>query len=126
MLLHTEYSLLSLLHTQDGVVHHHGLFQVRAPTLLVLPSICQSCGSHGPTCDSQYSSPAACAGLGRGLWSYARAMLAATVFRGGLNLQDCSQMTTVAARRAWKCCFSVGEKAKHLLSPPAMFLIGWA
>ena len=28
MLLHTEYSLLSLLHTQDGVVHHHGLFQV--------------------------------------------------------------------------------------------------
>nr|XP_025712988.1 serine/threonine-protein kinase 40 isoform X2 [Callorhinus ursinus] len=27
MLLHTEYSLLSLLHTQDGVVHHHGLFQ---------------------------------------------------------------------------------------------------
>ncbi|KAL1777400.1 serine Serine/Serine/threonine-protein kinase 40 [Sigmodon hispidus] len=30
MLLHTEYSLLSLLHTQDGVVHHHGLFQVSA------------------------------------------------------------------------------------------------
>lgn len=29
MLLHTEYSLLSLLHTQDGVVHHHGLFQDR-------------------------------------------------------------------------------------------------
>lgn len=28
MLLHTEYSLLSLLHNQDGVVHHHGLFQV--------------------------------------------------------------------------------------------------
>lgn len=28
MLLHTEYSLLSLLHTQDGVAHHHGLFQV--------------------------------------------------------------------------------------------------
>lgn len=27
MLLHTEYSLLSLLHDQDGVVHHHGLFQ---------------------------------------------------------------------------------------------------
>lgn len=39
MLLHTEYSLLSLLHTQDGVVHHHGLFQVRGPTLLVLPGI---------------------------------------------------------------------------------------
>lgn len=31
MLLHTEYSLLSLLHTQDGVVHHHGLFQVSGP-----------------------------------------------------------------------------------------------
>lgn len=29
MLLHTEFSLLSLLHTQDGVVHHHGLFQDR-------------------------------------------------------------------------------------------------
>lgn len=29
MLLHTEYSLLSLLHSQDGVVHHHGLFQVK-------------------------------------------------------------------------------------------------
>lgn len=31
MLLHTEYSLLSLLHNQDGVVHHHGLFQVDWP-----------------------------------------------------------------------------------------------
>ncbi|XP_027004804.2 serine/threonine-protein kinase 40 isoform X2 [Tachysurus fulvidraco] len=30
MLLHTEYSLLSLLHNQDGVVHHHGLFQDRS------------------------------------------------------------------------------------------------
>ncbi|XP_078093886.1 serine/threonine-protein kinase 40 isoform X1 [Mustelus asterias] len=30
MLLHTEYSLLSLLPNQDGVVHHHGLFQDRA------------------------------------------------------------------------------------------------
>uniref|UniRef100_UPI00358FE77F serine/threonine-protein kinase 40 isoform X1 n=2 Tax=Myxine glutinosa TaxID=7769 RepID=UPI00358FE77F len=30
MLLHTEYSLLSLLHGQEGVVHHHGLFQDRA------------------------------------------------------------------------------------------------
>ena len=27
MLLHTEYSLLSLLHDQAGVVHHHGMFQ---------------------------------------------------------------------------------------------------
>ncbi|XP_072178348.1 serine/threonine-protein kinase 40-like [Diadema setosum] len=30
MLLHTEYSLLSLLRDQEGVVHHHGLFQDRA------------------------------------------------------------------------------------------------
>ena len=28
MLVHTEYSLLSLLHDQDGVIHHHGLFEV--------------------------------------------------------------------------------------------------
>jgi hypothetical protein len=28
MLMHTEYSLLSLLHDQQGVVHHHGLFKV--------------------------------------------------------------------------------------------------
>ncbi|PRD28126.1 UNVERIFIED_CONTAM: Stk40 [Trichonephila clavipes] len=27
MLLHTEYSLLSLLRAQEGVVHHHGLFK---------------------------------------------------------------------------------------------------
>ncbi|XP_069696005.1 serine/threonine-protein kinase par-1-like [Periplaneta americana] len=27
MLLHTEYSLLSLLHNQDGVIHHHGFFK---------------------------------------------------------------------------------------------------
>lgn len=30
MLLHTEYSLLSLLWDQDGVVHHHGLFKDQA------------------------------------------------------------------------------------------------
>lgn len=30
MLLHTEYSLLSLLHEQEGVVHHHGFFQDKA------------------------------------------------------------------------------------------------
>lgn len=30
MLLHTEYSLLSLLHDQKGVVHHHGLFKDQA------------------------------------------------------------------------------------------------
>ena len=28
MLLLTEYSLLSLLHDQIGVIHHHGLFKV--------------------------------------------------------------------------------------------------
>ena len=27
MLIHTEFSLLSLLHDQDGVIHTHGLFQ---------------------------------------------------------------------------------------------------
>ncbi|PSN44620.1 hypothetical protein C0J52_10014 [Blattella germanica] len=27
MLLHSEYSLLSLLHSQDGVIHHHGFFK---------------------------------------------------------------------------------------------------
>ena len=27
MLIHTEYSLLSLLHSQEGVIHTHGLFQ---------------------------------------------------------------------------------------------------
>ena len=37
MLIHTEYSLLSMLRDQDGVIHHHGLFQVRQqlPQLLV-------------------------------------------------------------------------------------------
>uniref|UniRef100_A0A8C2H1Z5 Serine/threonine-protein kinase 40 n=2 Tax=Cyprinus carpio TaxID=7962 RepID=A0A8C2H1Z5_CYPCA len=30
MLLHTEYSLLSLLSNQEGVVHHHGLFEDRS------------------------------------------------------------------------------------------------
>lgn len=35
MLLHTEYSLLSLLHNQEGVVHHHGLFQVQLVTVQV-------------------------------------------------------------------------------------------
>lgn len=30
MLLHSEYSLLSLLHDQEGVVHHHGLFKDEA------------------------------------------------------------------------------------------------
>ncbi|XP_070620576.1 serine/threonine-protein kinase 40 isoform X2 [Erythrolamprus reginae] len=34
MLLHTEFSLLSLLHSQDGVVHHHGLFQDRTCELV--------------------------------------------------------------------------------------------
>jgi len=30
MLLHTEYSLLSLLHDQKGVIHHYGLFKDEA------------------------------------------------------------------------------------------------
>ncbi|KAK3603549.1 hypothetical protein CHS0354_027973 [Potamilus streckersoni] len=30
MLIHTEYSLLSLLKNQDGVIHHHGLFKDEA------------------------------------------------------------------------------------------------
>ena len=29
MLLLTEYSLLSLLHDQAGVIHHHGFFKVK-------------------------------------------------------------------------------------------------
>lgn len=29
MLLHAEYSLLSLLQNQDGVIHHHGFFKVK-------------------------------------------------------------------------------------------------
>lgn len=28
MLLYTEYSLLSRLHNQVGVIHHHGFFKV--------------------------------------------------------------------------------------------------
>ena len=43
MLLHTEYSLLSLLHTQDGVVHHHGLFQVSGTSPVPTPA-----GTAGP------------------------------------------------------------------------------
>lgn len=38
MLLHTEYSLLSLLHAQDGVVHHHGLFQVSGTSPVPTPA----------------------------------------------------------------------------------------
>ena len=34
MLLLTEYSLLSLLHEQKGVVHHHGLFKVSSLNVL--------------------------------------------------------------------------------------------
>ncbi|ROJ29315.1 Serine/threonine-protein kinase 40 [Anabarilius grahami] len=34
MLLHTEYSLLSLLSNQEGVVHHHGLFQDRSSEIV--------------------------------------------------------------------------------------------
>lgn len=32
MLLHTEFSLLSLLTDQEGVIHHHGMFSV-SPTI---------------------------------------------------------------------------------------------
>lgn len=42
MLLHTEYSLLSLLHNQDGVVHHHGLFQVGQILLIFQLVVTQS------------------------------------------------------------------------------------
>lgn len=52
MLLHTEYSLLSLLHNQDGVVHHHGLFQVDQQLSYMSVAVCivyhQSNGYHGP------------------------------------------------------------------------------
>lgn len=34
MLLHTEFSLLSLLQNQDGVIHHHGMFSVSTHTEL--------------------------------------------------------------------------------------------
>lgn len=34
MLLHSEYSLLSLLQNQDGVVHHHGFFKVKFKNLI--------------------------------------------------------------------------------------------
>ncbi|CAH2095146.1 unnamed protein product [Euphydryas editha] len=38
MLLHTEYSLLSLLKDQDGVIHHHGLFKDHALEEMVNPN----------------------------------------------------------------------------------------
>ncbi|GBP34004.1 hypothetical protein EVAR_24918_1 [Eumeta japonica] len=38
MLLHTEYSLLSLLKDQDGVIHHHGLFKDHALEEIPNPS----------------------------------------------------------------------------------------
>lgn len=38
MLLHTEYSLLSLLHDQEGVIHHHGLFKDEAAEEKELPN----------------------------------------------------------------------------------------
>lgn len=31
MLLHTEFSLLSLLHNQPGVIQQHGMFSVCVP-----------------------------------------------------------------------------------------------
>lgn len=47
MLLHTEYSLLSLLHNQDGVVHHHGLFQVDLHTLVSKVALIHMKGNKG-------------------------------------------------------------------------------
>lgn len=50
MLLMTEYSLLSLLHDQPGVIHHHGLFKVKQvlkensqPKVIDLNTITGSC-----------------------------------------------------------------------------------
>jgi len=44
MLLHTEYSLLSLLHNQPGVVHCHGFFRVSSRVFRIVktdwPHIC--------------------------------------------------------------------------------------
>ncbi|KAL8586659.1 hypothetical protein ACOMHN_040167 [Nucella lapillus] len=37
MLMHTEFSLLSLLRDQDGVVHHHGLFKTLAAISTTIP-----------------------------------------------------------------------------------------
>lgn len=92
MLLHTEYSLLSLLHTQDGVVHHHGLFQVGGPQTprsswhlleLQLPA-------------SQHVTPGFLPywhkDLGKGIWSQARALLPAAAPHDDLSLH-CSQIT---------------------------------
>ena len=45
MLIHTEYSLLSLLKTQDGVVHHHGLFKVSVGLNGINTLICLSIGT---------------------------------------------------------------------------------
>ena len=64
MLLHTEYSLLSLLHTQDGVVHHHGLFQVSGTSPAPTPAGPAGATSHElfqPPCmqSSRTSWPAA-------------------------------------------------------------------
>lgn len=47
MLIHTEYSLLSMLQDQDGVIHHHGLFQV-SHLLLILADTFQSFYIHLP------------------------------------------------------------------------------
>lgn len=71
MLLHTEYSLLSLLHTQDGVVHHHGLFQVSgclSPLLPVLPPQAGTCWGHIGTLGSSPLQPL-CAGHIRTSWA---------------------------------------------------------
>ncbi len=37
MLLHNEYTILSLLQNDEGIVHHHGLFKVMAPLSCLNP-----------------------------------------------------------------------------------------
>lgn len=64
MLLHTEYSLLSLLHTQDGVVHHHGLFQVSGASPAPTPA-----GTAGATSHELPQSP--CMQSSRASWQAA-------------------------------------------------------
>ena len=48
MLIHTEYSLLSMLQDQDGVIHHHGLFQASCLPLTLVHGH-QSLCVHYPT-----------------------------------------------------------------------------
>lgn len=38
--MHTEYSLLSLLHNQENVIHHHGFFKVGRNTFFIHTFLC--------------------------------------------------------------------------------------